>query len=232
MCLQLIIVDNDAAACFDHMIEAPNNLACLQHGADPKYILLHAQTQRELRYHLKHKYGISPGFNTHSITQPWHGMGQGAGDACNRWVIGSDSMADAYSAKVNGWDLPSPFPTTHQKQTLKAFINDVNLFVGHPPGTTEESFYTLAQADINHWHGILQVTGGDLNTKKCFWSDFNLTYNKNGSPYVCQQLPTDLQLTISTSDGRQESLKSIKPHEGICHLGINISMDGNHKAEE
>jgi len=141
-------------------------------------------------------------------------------------------MADAYSAKANGWDLPSPFPTTHQKQTLKAFIDNVNLFVGQPPGTTEESFYALAQANINHWHGILQVTGGDLNTKKCFWSDFNLTYNKNGSPYVCQQLPTDLQLTISTSDGRQESLKSIKPHEGICHLGINISMDGNHKAEE
>jgi len=67
--------------------------------------------------------------------------------------------------------------------------------------------------------------------KKCFWSDFNLTYDKNGSPQICQCLPTDLQLTISTCDGCQEPLKSTKLHEGICHLGINISMDGNHKAE-
>ncbi len=149
MCIRLIIVDNDATACFDRMIEAPNNLACLQHGADPKYILLHTQTQRELQYHLKHKYGISPGFNTHSPNQPWYSMGQGARDACNRWVIGSDSMSDTYSTKANGWDLPSPFPTTQPKQTLKAFIDDINLFVGQPAETNDETFYAMAQADIN-----------------------------------------------------------------------------------
>jgi len=93
-----IIVDNDATACFDHMIEAPNNLACLQHGADPQYIKLHNQMQCELQYHLKHKYRISKEFNTHQDNQPWYGMGQGAGDACNCWVIGSD----AYSVGANG----------------------------------------------------------------------------------------------------------------------------------
>jgi len=46
--LRVIIVDNDATACFDRMVEAPNNLACLQHSADPLYVKLHAQTQKEL----------------------------------------------------------------------------------------------------------------------------------------------------------------------------------------
>jgi len=41
MHMQIIIADNDATACFDQMIEAPNNLACLQHGTDPQYIKLH-----------------------------------------------------------------------------------------------------------------------------------------------------------------------------------------------
>jgi len=50
--LCMIVVDNNATACFDCMLEAPNKLACLQHGADPKYIKLHAQTQRELKYYL------------------------------------------------------------------------------------------------------------------------------------------------------------------------------------
>jgi len=81
--LHVIVIDNDATACFDQMIEAPNNLACLQHGANPQYIKLHAQTQQELWYHLKHKYRISENYNTHQPTQPWYGMGQGAGDACN-----------------------------------------------------------------------------------------------------------------------------------------------------
>jgi len=43
MQMQIIVIDNNATACFDCMLEAPNNLVCLQHGADPQYIKLHAQ---------------------------------------------------------------------------------------------------------------------------------------------------------------------------------------------
>jgi len=98
------------------MIEAPNNLACLQHGADPQYIKLHTQTQKELRYDLKHKYRVSTTYNKHSTNQPWHGMGQGTGDTSNCWVIGTDSMSEAYSQKANGWTLPSPLKHPTQKQ--------------------------------------------------------------------------------------------------------------------
>jgi len=55
------------------MIKAPNNLLCLQHGADPQYIKLHAQMKCELCYHLKHKYGISEEFSTHQ--EIGHGTG-------------------------------------------------------------------------------------------------------------------------------------------------------------
>jgi len=153
--LRIIIIDNDATACFDRMIEAPNNLACLQHGADPLYVKLHAQTQKELRYHLKHKYGISPDFNSHQASNPWYGMGQGSGDGCNRWVIGTDSMADAYNEEAHKWKIESPDGTTPVTQSINAFVDDVNLFIGKKPDTTEELFLSQAQQDINRWHGIL-----------------------------------------------------------------------------
>ncbi len=137
------------------MIEAPNNLACLQHGADPKYIQLHAQTQCELCYHLKHKYGISKEFNHHQVTQPWYGMGQGAGNACNRWVIGSDSLANAYQEHANGWTISSPTPPKQLTQSWKAFINDVNLFIGKPVTASEDKFLKMVQTDINWWHRLL-----------------------------------------------------------------------------
>jgi len=63
-------------------------------------------------------------------------MGQGAGDASNHWVIGTDSMSEAYSQKANGWILPSPLKNPTQKQTLKAFIDGVNLFIGQPQATS------------------------------------------------------------------------------------------------
>ena len=104
---------------------------------------------------MKHKYGISEEYNTHTNAQPWYGMGQGAGDACNQWVIGSDSMASAYTTRANGWKIPSPHPNEHIQQDIKAFIDDVNLFIGQPENTTENEFLAMAQADINWWHGIL-----------------------------------------------------------------------------
>jgi len=232
MHMHIIIVDNNAMACFDHMIKAPNNLTCLQHRASPQYIKLHAQTQKELQYHLKHKYGMSDNYNTHSINQPWHGMGQGARDTSNQWVISTDSMSNAYSHKANGWTIPSPIKQLTQKQTLKAFIDDINLFISQPPATNETTFLSMAQEDINHWHGILHATGGELNTKNICWSDFHLNYDTNRNPHLCQCMPTDPQLYLKNHNGTWETLKSIKPHEGICHLGVNISMNGNHKAEE
>jgi len=216
----------------DQMIEAPNNLACLQHGADPKYIQLHAQTQQELWYYLKHKYGISTGFNTNNATHPWYGMGQGAGDACNQWVIGSDSLANAYLQKANGWTIDSTLPQEKITQHWKAFIDDMNLFVGKPEDITEEEFIQMAQSNINRWHRLLWTTGGELNTKKCFWSDFNLQYNQQGNPIsIKTKTDTDPQLYLTNHNGTRETLKTTKPEDGICHLGIHISMNGNSTTE-
>jgi len=82
-------------------------------------------------------------------------MGQGTGDACNQWVIGLDSMANTYSTKAHRWVLPSPTPHDNIKQTMKEFIDDVNLFIGKPHDMAETKFLQQAQADINQWHGIL-----------------------------------------------------------------------------
>jgi len=65
------------------------NLSCLQHGADKRYIKLHAQTQRQLKYFIKHAYGISTAYNQYSEEHPWHGAGQGTGDAGPRWIVQS-----------------------------------------------------------------------------------------------------------------------------------------------
>ena len=215
------------------MLEAPNNLACLQHGANPKYVKLHAQTQHELWYYLKHKYGISNRYNLHNAaTQPWYGMGQGTGNASNRWVIGSDSMTAAYQTKAHGWKIQSPVPEESVNLTLKAFIDDINLFISQNPEVSEEDFLNIAQQDINCWHGILKAMGGELNTKKCFVSDFNLQYDPKGNPTIRPKLSTNPQLVLTNPDGSYEPLKSTQGNEGIQHLGIHISMDGNQTTEE
>jgi len=65
-------------------------------------------------------------------------MGQGAGNACNHWVIRSDSMSKAYSSGTNRWIIPSLSNTAPIKQDMKAFIDDVNLFIRQPKNKMEE----------------------------------------------------------------------------------------------
>jgi len=156
-------------------------------------------------------------------------MGQGAGNACNQWVIGSNSLADTYLQKANGWTIRSPIPSKQITQHWKAFINNVNLFIGKPKDTTKEEFIQMAQTDINHWHRLLQTLGSELNTKKCFWSNFNLQYDRHSNPSLRTKTLQDLQLYLTNHDRTQETLKTKTPEDGICHLGIHISMDGNTK---
>jgi len=94
-------------------------------------------------------------YNQNNPKTPWYGMGQGAGDACNRWVIGADSMSNAYTESPHGWTVTSPISSQPMTQTIKAFVDDVNLFIGKPHNSTETEFLHKAQHDINHWHGIL-----------------------------------------------------------------------------
>jgi len=49
-------------------------------------------------------------------------------------------MSDTYSEKAHGWILPSPTPHNLPKQTLKAFIDDVNLFIGKNPTPLNQNF--------------------------------------------------------------------------------------------
>jgi len=185
-----------------------------------------------LRYHLKHKYGISTNYNTNTADTPWYGMGQGTDNASNRWVIGTDSMSNAYTEQSHSWTIKAPNPTLTVKQDLKAFIDDVNLFIGKPSTSTKEEFIAAAQEDIDNWHGILRATGGKLNTKKCFWSNFELQFDTQGTPSLCNCQPQDPKLYLTQTNGAKTELHHTQSTEGIRHLGVHISMDGNQKAEK
>ena len=83
-------------ACFDMMVELCQNMACVSHSTDPLYIHLHAKTQQVQCYYIKHTYGISEVYNTHSNTHPWYGAGQGTGDACPQWIVQSNHLISTY----------------------------------------------------------------------------------------------------------------------------------------
>jgi len=87
----------DVARCFNCLIEACENPSCHQQGADLNYLKLHAAMQQLFCYHVKHAHGVSTQYNQHSKTDPWYGVGQGAGDACACWIVQANSIILAYN---------------------------------------------------------------------------------------------------------------------------------------
>jgi len=52
------------------MVEACENLSYHQHNADMNYLILHAATQQQIFYHVKHAHSVPKGYNQHSSSDP------------------------------------------------------------------------------------------------------------------------------------------------------------------
>ncbi len=220
--------EHDLQHCFDNMNEACQNLSCRQQGADHRYIKLHAQTQRQLKYFVKHAYGVSDTFNQYSEQNPWHGAGQGTGDAAPRWVVQSHSLITAYHAEAKLWSLPNP--TTNETLTMgiDAFMDDTNHLLGNPIDDRLSTILPDAQYNLDLWQGLIQASGGTLNPAKCSWTPFLWHYDRHGEPRLVDPPPRpQYHMTAPDRHGVRHTLHRNKPADAVRLLGVHIAADGN-----
>jgi len=189
------------AECLDRTIETCQNLLCLQNGADPDYVRLHTQTRNLLQYHVKHAYGVSKNHNQHSSTNPWHGSGQGTGDAAAQWIVQANSMIKAYQSCTNMFPLQSP--NTHQTLPLSidAFMDNTWLPAPNTQHMPLNEIGLQAQRNLQKWHDILQSSGGQLNPKKCVWMLFHWTFKPSGIAKI--SIPPKLPIITTTITGSE-----------------------------
>jgi len=225
-----IEISNDAANCFDRMVEICQNLSCRQHGADPQYLKLHAQMQQLLQYFVKHAYGVSDDYNQHSGEHPWYGAGQGTADAAPRWIVQADSMFSAYHSKATQYNISNPDQTVNHQQGMDAFMDDTWMSNTCYSADELEELMRTSQQNLSLWNEILQASGGLLNPKKCVWMMYYWKFSPSGKATLTEP-PQPIQLTI-TEDGKEpQPLKRLQPHEAHRYLGVQLTADGNHKEE-
>jgi len=219
----------DLKACFDMMVEACHNLACRRHGADVAYLRLHARTHQLMRYYVRHKFGVSAAFNT-SEQHPWHGAGQGAADAALRYIVLSDTLIDAYHAKVAPSMMHDPEKSIVIIRSLKAFIDDVVLHATSHDENIDE-LVSNAQNNLRWWNQLVQVTGRALNPKKCCGMLYQWEPDTKG--ILRLRKPNDEQPTLSLSDDiNAHPIQILPPAEGTRYLGIYLTTDRNTKPME
>jgi len=225
-----IDISEDVAKCFDRMIEACMNLSCRQQGADLKYLKLHALLQQTFQYYVKHAQGISSKFNQHSRDDPWYGAGQGAGDACLRWIVQANSIIKAYESRAEPWILYSPNYDQHYRQLLDAFVDDTDIFAAQQPWQSFREFVANLQSNLNLWHDLLQVSGGVLNPLKCVWLCFNWHIGATSRPTIIPP-PPHTQLNLMVQGHPPEAIPLLDPGTAHRYLGVYLTTDGNCRTE-
>jgi len=234
------IVSNDLAECFDRMIENCHNLSCRQLGADLQYLKLHAQTQRQQRYYVKHAFGPSTKCNTFSDEHPWYGAGQGAGDASIRWTAQSHSLITAYQSRAHQFLASNPSGSIKILQGLDAYCDDTMMMLLSLGQQFEDSdnLIKCTQENLDLWNGLLEATGGALNPPKSVWAHFQWTTNKHGNLILLPGEPTlptndhiPAAITLSRWGAPPSQLRCLLPTEAHRYLGVQLTMDGNSKQE-
>jgi hypothetical protein len=97
----LIIVDNDAAACYDRIIPNIANLVGRKKGLTQNLMSIYAQTLAEAKLKLKTALGVSDEFYQHCQAFPIYGTGQGSTNSPTIWLIISSIPFDIHDELGN-----------------------------------------------------------------------------------------------------------------------------------
>jgi hypothetical protein len=226
------ILYHDAKACFDRIVENLSNTTLLSEGINPRLVRLHAQTLKNAKYHIKTKYGIATRPNGHMRPDAFHGTGQGAADSMPRWGFLSDTAIKAYNKLAKSEPITSPFnATTNITTKIRAFVDDTNC-----PTITHKNDLDDLKATLIHnaklWETLLFTIGGKLELSKCKFSSFLWDSDENGTVKLHDNAQIGSIEIISSESQTPCQIEEIKPTEPYKLLGIQMTLNGNPKAQE
>jgi len=225
-----INTSNNAASCFNCMIENCQNLSCCQHRADTAYLKLHMQTHCKLCYYVKHAFKMSTCYNMHSTQNPWYSAGQGTGDATARWVVLADSLSSAYLLKTAPWLLQNPARTTNIVLGFDAFMDNTMQTNIEPADAPPEQLYQTGQTNLTRWSDLLQASSGRLIPQKCIWFHFNWMHHSNGKTSIQANHQPDLM--VQELSGTIIPIIHLMPKEAHQYLGVFLMTNGNYRKEQ
>jgi hypothetical protein len=227
ICLQklnCVTIFNDAAACFDRIIENISNLTLMREGLHPKVAKLHSQTLASAKYYIKTKMGISAKPNGHNNPAPFYGTGQGAADSMPRWCILSDLIIRLYINKAKSNNLYSPISKKQIQAIIKAYVDDTHsTFTGN--SINELKFFLIHNAKL--WESLLHQIGGKLEISKCKFVIYNWKYDEIGTRKLIREKSIG-QITIKDSEtGKDMQINEIDVTEPYKLLGIQMAPANN-----
>jgi len=206
----LLLIDNDAKACYDRIIPTlATHLLTIQGVPANISEVIHKQLISR-QSHVMTGLGISTTFNQSSLTNPLYGIGQGSGAGPAAWHAHLLKMIQTLNTYHPGYHTIDPTRTITYTQLIVTFVDDTSFLINIENNKVSQ-LILKAEHLINDWLMLLQLTGGDLSIDKSTWSILIYDNTDHKQPIVTQPPTQQINLHINrpTGDTRLQPLTCI-----------------------
>ena len=160
----------DAENCYDAVNHAACSIALQAMGVFVEFVLCYLYCIQIMQYYLITGHGLSTSSYGGSPESICMGLVQGSGAAPGAWIAVSTVVVEAYKSKGYGAHLVGGWSEQQLPLSALLYVDDTDL-LHKPPGPLipEDGIVDYTQRATYYWATLLQATGGNLKTAKCYW---------------------------------------------------------------
>ena len=218
-------LDIDAIGCFDNMATSVIGMAIQRIGGDRNLAITQTRSLIQQEHRVKTMFGISPKSFCWNEKEKLGGSGQGSGASMVNWHSFNEAIIKSYK---NTMELNK---TKYENDYhVKSFVDDNKLLYDFKAGTTLEEIKCTMRRGIETWSRLLNFTGGELSSPKCFYSVVQYKQKTDGTSKIVHNVDDDYDLKVSLHDGSHD-IQHVEPRSGLRLLGVRMSTSGNFNDE-
>ena len=221
----LILVNYDAASCYDRIIQSLGMVVSRKYGVPIQVTQSNASTLEQATYKVRTELGLAETGFSHTENRPIYGTGQGSANSPAIWCMLSSSLFDCYDEIASLAKYQTSTQDLQVSLGMIGFVDDcngqVNHFLEDGSEQTLQTVVRMTQANAQHWTNLLSASGGALELSKCSFHVLHWIFAKNGAPVLAPKNKAHEQVMVVNDPitGKDHTLQLLSPYQAHKTLG-------------
>jgi hypothetical protein len=236
-----ILTDYDTTATFDRVIAGLSIVTCQRVGLPRIAGYFMYDLLKHMSFNLITGFGsLSRSFHNTQDGTTGQGVLQGSSSAAPIYILNSDISLTAFQKIGTGTAFTHPITkqiasdrSVQYVDNTSQFLNPLGISNKHncPAEEASSMMPDIARKNAQTWADIQHISGGQLNTGKCYYYAFQNKINYKNNKIICSDLKFNTPISINYNDTCTTEIPQIKSSKGRRTLGAIISPNGSSKAQ-
>jgi hypothetical protein len=241
-----IMTDYDATAAFDTVLHAMSIITCRRLGLPFHACLFMYYLLQHMEFFLLTGFGISSTSfrNDEDPTQTGQGVLQGSSSAAPIYNICTDVSLTTYNRLAQGASFTHPITGQTIQDHTTQYVDDktemlnINGLHNHMPRNPNSTYkrerlFEAATTNTKIWSSLLWLSGGNLNSSKCFYYYIQPRYNfkRMNTEYIKEKKAPGQLTLFNHATSIATSMERLEPSIARRTLGVILAPNGDCKQQ-